>query len=241
VPMPGCMTTDALSGVAVPATVNTTGGNGNGVGQFTSTCSGGQDVAGNIAAPVSATFTVTATYTLTTSVSPAGGGSITPATKTYPANTTVQVKAKAAAGYAFSGFSGSLTGTTNPQSITLTANANVVANFVPLAPILTAQNLGAMTVSNSTVNVTLGLKNTGNTTAGSATITSITGISVVTGSGSVSVASGVPADLGNISQGGGARTTVVFNWPSTASKITYTVNFTASGGYSGSTVITMGR
>jgi hypothetical protein len=241
VPQPGCSTTDALSGVAVPATVSTTGGGPGGIGQFTSTCSGGQDVAGNVAPPVSATFTVNASYTLMTSVSPTNGGSIVPPTRNYPANTTVTVTAKAASGYAFSGFSGSLTGTTNPQNITLTGNASVVANFVATAPVLTAQVLGATPGSNGTVSVPLGLKNTGNATANSATITSISGISVVTGSGMVTVASGVPVSLGNIPPSAGAKATVVFNWPASANKISYTVNFTAAGGYSGSTVITMSR
>ena len=51
VPNAGCNTTDALSGVATQATVAITGGNGQGEGQFTATCSGGTDNAGNLAAP----------------------------------------------------------------------------------------------------------------------------------------------------------------------------------------------
>ena len=58
VPNAGCNTTDALSGVATQATVAITGGNGQGEGQFTATCSGGTDNAGNLAAPVSVTYDV---------------------------------------------------------------------------------------------------------------------------------------------------------------------------------------
>jgi glycosidase len=58
VPAAGCSTTDALSGVASNATVTVTGGNGHGEGQFTATCSGGTDNAGNIAPPVSVTYNV---------------------------------------------------------------------------------------------------------------------------------------------------------------------------------------
>lgn len=46
VPTVGCGTSDTLSGVAVPATLSITGGNGN-VGTFTATCAGALDYAGN--------------------------------------------------------------------------------------------------------------------------------------------------------------------------------------------------
>ena len=59
-PAAGCSTTDALSGVARNASVSISGGNGHGTGQFTATCSGGKDNAGNIAQPVSVTYTITA-------------------------------------------------------------------------------------------------------------------------------------------------------------------------------------
>jgi hypothetical protein len=49
---PSCTTTDATSGVATHATPTVTGGNANGVGTFTVTCSGGRDVAGNTASAV---------------------------------------------------------------------------------------------------------------------------------------------------------------------------------------------
>src|SRR5262249_18421111 len=58
VPTPGCTTGDALSGVAIAASLQVTGGTANGVGTFTATCSGAQDKAGNGVPPVSATYTV---------------------------------------------------------------------------------------------------------------------------------------------------------------------------------------
>jgi len=59
VPTAGCDTQDAQSGVATPATLTVTGGNGNGLGSFIATCSGAVDHAGNSADPVSVTYTVT--------------------------------------------------------------------------------------------------------------------------------------------------------------------------------------
>lgn len=47
VPKAGCSTTDALSGVAVQATLTVTGGNKNGTGTFTATCGGALDLADN--------------------------------------------------------------------------------------------------------------------------------------------------------------------------------------------------
>jgi len=47
VPTAGCTTTDALSGVATQATLSVTGGNPDGTGSFTATCSGATDKAGN--------------------------------------------------------------------------------------------------------------------------------------------------------------------------------------------------
>jgi glycosidase len=58
VPAAGCTTSDALSRVATSATVKITGGNGHGEGQFTATCSGATDNAGNVAPPRSVTYDV---------------------------------------------------------------------------------------------------------------------------------------------------------------------------------------
>jgi hypothetical protein len=58
VPTAGCDTQDAISGVATPATLQVTGGNANGTGTFTATCSGAKDNAGHVASPVSVTYTV---------------------------------------------------------------------------------------------------------------------------------------------------------------------------------------
>jgi plastocyanin len=58
VPPAACLTTDYLSGVAEWASLQVTGGELDGTGTFTATCSGASDLAGNQAAPVSATYTV---------------------------------------------------------------------------------------------------------------------------------------------------------------------------------------
>jgi predicted extracellular nuclease len=58
VPAVSCSATDSVTGVAVQPSLTITGGTANGVGHFTATCSGAKDGAGNIAAPVSASYDV---------------------------------------------------------------------------------------------------------------------------------------------------------------------------------------
>ncbi len=48
---------------------------------------------------------------------------------------TIQVSASPASGYGFTGFSGALTQTTSPQTLSLNANVSVAANFVALPSI----------------------------------------------------------------------------------------------------------
>ncbi len=83
---------------------------------------------------VTANFSTTGgtTYTLTTTASPAAGGSITrsPNAASYAAGTVVTLTAVPAAGYSFSGWSGSATGTNATTTVTMNANAAVTASFV---------------------------------------------------------------------------------------------------------------
>jgi len=63
VPAAACSTTDAMSGVGTNAALSLTGGTALGVGQFTATCSGALDNAGNAADPVSVHYNVTFLFT----------------------------------------------------------------------------------------------------------------------------------------------------------------------------------
>jgi uncharacterized repeat protein (TIGR02543 family) len=73
------------------------------------------------------------TYTLTTSATN-GIISLNPSGGSYASGTVVTVTATASTGYAFSGWSGDLTGTTNPTTITMNASKSVTANFVTAPP-----------------------------------------------------------------------------------------------------------
>jgi len=92
--------------------------------------------------------TTTTYYTLSVS---ATNGTVTktPDKTSYAAGETVSLQATPNSGYTFSGWSGSLTGTTNPASLVMDSNKSVTANF-------TATSTGgggttAKTVGNTTV------------------------------------------------------------------------------------------
>ena len=84
---------------------------------------------------VGAAFSQLQQFNLTTNV--VGNGSITlnpTPGGTYPQGTVVQLTAVPATGYAFSGWSGDLTGSTNPTNITMNAAKTVTATFTVLPP-----------------------------------------------------------------------------------------------------------
>jgi hypothetical protein len=94
--------------------------------------------------PVSFLYTVGAAvqYPLTTSISPGGSGSIdaSPAAAggTYTAGSVVQLTAAPASGCNFVNWTGALTGSGNPQPVTMSAARSVTANFQCSGPSATA-------------------------------------------------------------------------------------------------------
>jgi hypothetical protein len=87
------------------------------------------------ATTVTANFAMASCFTLTTSVSPTGSGTIgaTPAPNCtggkYTSGTIVKLTATPNTGYTFSKWSGSVSGTKNPVSVTMNANKTVTGNF----------------------------------------------------------------------------------------------------------------
>jgi hypothetical protein len=69
-------------------------------------------------------------YALAASVSPSGGGSVSPPGGTYDENSSVIVAATPAAGYRFDHWSGDASGNTNPLTLNMNTAKNVTANFV---------------------------------------------------------------------------------------------------------------
>ncbi len=73
-------------------------------------------------------------YTLTVNLVGSGSVAKDPNQATYHYNDVVELEATAASGWEFSAWSGALTGTTNPDSITMNGNKTVTATFTETAP-----------------------------------------------------------------------------------------------------------
>jgi uncharacterized repeat protein (TIGR02543 family) len=84
-----------------------------------------EDIAVTVTAP-------TDQYTLT--INTVGSGSVTknPDQATYASGTSVELTATADAGWEFSGWSGDLTGSTNPDTITMNSDKTVTATFTEI-------------------------------------------------------------------------------------------------------------
>lgn len=131
-PAPGGHTYDAGTVVTITATANP----GYAFSQWSGDASGTNptvQVTMNANKTVTANFV--AVYTLTVNVSPAGAGSVSrnPNLAEYPAGTVVTLTATPSSGYQFSHWSGDLTGSANPATITVNSNKTVTANFVESA------------------------------------------------------------------------------------------------------------
>ncbi|HLK20429.1 MAG TPA: hypothetical protein VKT81_15845, partial [Bryobacteraceae bacterium] len=156
-------------------------------------------------------------YQLTTSVSPAAGGSIT-AGGFFDPETQVSISAVPAAGYVFSGFSGDLTGTANPQSVTLSAPRTVTANFTPLVPVnLTAAVVNKGSVSPGVRFYDVQISNQGPGNASSVAITQLP-LSTLSGTGTVTNMTTLPIAVGDIAAGSSTTIRVTLGVPATVTR-----------------------
>jgi len=88
---------------------------------------------------VTATFTQNQ-YTVTASTVGQGTVSKTPSQATYTYGASVQVTATPASGWAFTGWSGDLSGSANPATVTMSGNKAVTATFTQIMYTLTIQS-----------------------------------------------------------------------------------------------------
>jgi hypothetical protein len=112
--------------------------------------------------------------------------------------------------------------------------------FVVAAPKIT---VGLTTVNDSdpnTVQLSMTLNNTGPGTAAQLTVTSVAA-TVLSGAGTVSV-EGLPLNANSLAGGQSVALPISIAWPSTATHVRLTVNFTADNGtYQGSQILTLFR
>jgi hypothetical protein len=85
----------------------------------------------NVTAQANGTYTATfqTQYLLSESVSPAFAGAISPAAGYFNAGSAVQLSAAPSPGYAFNSWGGALTGSSTPQTVTMSGPQSVSASF----------------------------------------------------------------------------------------------------------------
>jgi hypothetical protein len=88
-------------------------------------------------------------YIVAATASPSNGGTVTisPSQASYASGTSITVTATPAPYYQFTGFSGDLTGSASPATVTVTANMSITANFTPTVSTLTVASTGHGTVA----------------------------------------------------------------------------------------------
>jgi uncharacterized repeat protein (TIGR02543 family) len=89
----------------------------------------------------------TTQYTLTTNTSGSGSVSLNPSGGTYDSGTVVTLTATPESGWEFSGWSGDLSGSTNPTTIMMNANKSVTATFTQIQYTLAVNTFGSGSVS----------------------------------------------------------------------------------------------
>lgn len=110
------------------------------------------EVTGNSPTPASCSGNPPPNYSLTVTNNPAAGGSVanSPTGTSFASGTVVTLTASAASGYTFTGWSGSITGSTNPVTVTMDANKTITANYTQQQQTqytLTVSTSGSGTVS----------------------------------------------------------------------------------------------
>lgn len=105
----------------------------------------------SVAITMNSNKNVTATFAaiqrvLTVTTNGSGTVALNPPGSVYNDGAVVTLTATPAAGFSFTGWSGDLTGSTNPASITMNANKNVTATFTLIQRVLTANISGSGSV-----------------------------------------------------------------------------------------------
>lgn len=166
-------------------------------------------------------------YQVTIGVSPVGGGLLAGG-GWFNAGAQASLAATAAPGFTFSGFSGDITGSQDPQALTVGKPDNVIANFQPGLPVLSA-SAGPRDDSDPAMSgFTFILSNTGPGAAANAQIDSVSATTAL-GTGVVAAPPG-PLVFGTIPPSQAASQVVTVTWPSTATRVAFTVKFSANGG-----------
>jgi hypothetical protein len=193
-----------------------------------------------------ATYTVNfgTQYLVSTQVTPGMSGTVTGG-GWYNAGSTATLQETPAAGFNFSSFSGSVSSTQTSLQVPVNGPVQETATYTAARPpILYASSSGRTENADGTVTVPIVLANlAGGGPAGDATITGVSVMGVPTGGGTPVIQSpALPYIVGTLFPGQNGQTTLTVLWPTSATRATFHVTFTANNGaYSGSTNISLFR
>jgi hypothetical protein len=186
--------------------------------------SDGGAISHTLAAPSTATIytaTFQTQYLLTTSVAPgASEGSISPVSGFFNAGAVVPVMATANAGFLFDKFTGALTGSTNPQSVTMTGPLSVVANFTQSvsSQVSVTQTGFGRNRATGLWSATLTVTNTGGTAINppvSVALTALTpGVTMTNNTGTFHNSPYITVSTGTLAPGASASVLIQFQNPS---------------------------
>ncbi len=178
-------------------------------------------------------------FLLTVLSAPAAGGNVTGG-GWYTAGTNATIQASANTGYRFVSYTGDISSTTATTVVAMMGPRTVQAQFEVMGmPRLIASpgpRSGGITDRSFTVTLT----NTSAHAAVNARIVSVT-TQVIEGSGALSGMLRLPLSYGDIAGGGAASRSLVYQWPETARRVRFTIQFQADGGYTGTAVLNLYR
>jgi uncharacterized repeat protein (TIGR02543 family) len=158
----------------------------------------------------------TTSYRLTTAANPAKGGTVSPASGSYPSGTVVNLSATANSGYAFTGWTGNVANSNSASTtITMSAAQSVTANFSAVSTVRVTVGTTPAGLSFSVDGTTYTSKQNLNWTAGSSHTIATT---------SAQTSSGTQNNFTSWSDGGAISHSV--SAPSSAT--TYTASFNTS-------------
>jgi Glycosyl hydrolases family 28/MBG domain (YGX type)/Divergent InlB B-repeat domain/Bacterial Ig domain len=130
--------------------VTATPGSGYSFGQFSGALTGStnpQTITLNTNSTVTATFVQGTSCTLSTSVTGSGSITVSPSGTVFTCGTQLTITAVPATYFSLTGFGGALSGTTNPQTLTLNTNSSVSATFAQTSYPINITNVGPGTAS----------------------------------------------------------------------------------------------
>ncbi len=192
---------------------------------------------------VAFTANMATSYLVTVGVTPSESGKVNGA-GWFPSNKLVTLSAVPRSGFKFVSYGGDIRSADANLSFHVDKATNVTATFAAInPPVLYASSGARVDLGNGVVSVPIVLTDVGTGPAGDATVASITDFTTLTGTGVVSANipnGGVLA--GTLLPGQTGQAVIQFAWPKTATRVQFTVHYTANGGaFQGANTISLFR